>query len=69
MDSFSLLVVDRRGRLKRLRAPFLAQVRIRFKNLTIGQAVIVTRVRATSGDSLLYEINGLFLPHSFLTLS
>lgn len=69
MDSFSLLVADRRGRLKRLRAPFMAQIRISFKDLTIGQMVIVTRVRATPGDRLLYEINGLFLPHSFLTLS
>lgn len=69
MDSFSLLVVDKRGRLKRLRTPLMAQVRIRLNDLTIGQTVIVTRVRATAGDSLLYEINGLFLPHSFLTLS
>jgi hypothetical protein len=69
MDFFSLLVVDRRGRLKKLRTPFMAQVSVRFNNLTIGQTVIVTRVRTTPGDCLLYEIYGLFLPHSFLTLS
>jgi hypothetical protein len=66
-NPYSLLVIDKYRRLKRIYCPFYVQALVSSTRFNIGEILRVTKVQ-TADDKMAFEINGLAYKSSYFRI-
>ncbi len=62
-DSFSILVINTTGKIRRLYTPFRVQCQLSLDHLSASSTLYVDEVFEDTDDLLLYKINGNLYPY------